>query len=264
MTEGFKKDGLSEADKGDVHDLFMEAVDARAKIPDELDAIADTLDKVWWNCKIAHAVGTTSGIISGCLTLAGVTVATGGVAAPLLYTGLGLGIIGSLINLGTSSVESSITSAKIEEAEKLWGEALDRINAVHTTVQSWLDKKEKTKVYYFLYLAEDSKLIDPAMLDLLYDIVSPGTLKHGEKLVKSVGAGITQTSDDVAQAGTKAWSKTAEKCAGKVLPAVNIVFLMADCVDLSFTIRDLVESNGPEVANMLRKKAKQLRERSTN
>lgn len=258
---------MSEADRSEVHDLLMKAVDACAKIQtnaSELDAIADTLEKVMRDCKIAHAAGTTFGIISGSLTLAGVTVATGGVAAPFLYAGLGLAVGGSLINLGTSSVESSITSAEIEKAKKLLGETFDSINVVHTTVQSWLDKKERTKILYFLYLAEDLKLIDPATLDLLYDMVSPSTLKVGSKLVKSAGAGITQASDDVAQAGAKAGFKTAEKYVGKVLPAVNIAFLIVDGLDLVFTVRDLVEKTQPEVAKVLRKKAKQLRELCTN
>ena len=102
------------------------------------------------DCKIAHAAGTTGGIIASCLALAGVTVATGGAATPVLLAGLGFGIGGAVTNIGTNCVESSINSAQIKKAEKLLGEALDSINVVHTTVQSWLDMKEMTRIAYIL------------------------------------------------------------------------------------------------------------------
>ena len=61
----------------------------------------------------------------------------------------------------------------------------------------------------------------------------------------------------MAQAGAKAGSK-AGKYAGKVLIAANIAFLMVDCIDLGFTVRDLVKNKGSEAAKDLSKKAKQL------
>ena len=292
-----------------LHDLQMMTVDARVKIQITMDsfrAAADKLDQVWWDCKIAHAAGTTGGIISGCLALAGVTVISGGTAMPFLLAGLGFGVGGAATNIGTSCVEASINSSEIEKAEKLWSEALDSINVVTTTVQSWLDKKEKARIAYILYLAEAFEFVDPILLNLLHDVVStvfgiPINLlkrlsaaaapsKAGAKLLTEVGAqggkGIAQladdaaqvgktglqvaddmaqvgkaglqASDDVAQAGAKAGSKSAGKYAGKVLIAANIAFLMVDCIDLGFTVRDLVKNKGSEAAKDLRRKAKQL------
>lgn len=233
-------------------------------------------------------------------------MATGGAATPVLLAGLGFGIGGAVTNIGTNCVESSINSAQIKKAEKLLGEALHSINVVHTTVQSWLDKKEKMKILYILYLAESFEFLDPVLLNLLHDMVSTAfgipinilkrlsaaaaPSKAGAKLFTNVGAqggkGIAQladdaaqagktglqmaddmaqvgkaglqASDDVAQAGAKAGSKTAGKYAGKVLIAANIAFLMVDCIDLGFTVRDLVENKGSEAAKELRKKANQL------
>ena len=73
-----------------------------------------------------------------------------------------------------------------------------------------------------------------------------------------VGKAGLQASDDVAQTGAKAGSTSAGKYAGKVLIAANIAFLMVDCIDLAFTVRDLVENKGSEAAKGLRLKAKQL------
>lgn len=291
-----------------LHDLQMKTVDARVKIQitvDSFHAAADKLDQVWRDCKIAHAAGTTGGIISGCLALGGI-VMSGGAATPFLLAGLGFGVGGAVTNIGTSCVEASINSSEIEKAEKLWREALDSINVVTTTVQSWLDKKEMARIAYILYLAEAFEFVDPVLLNLLHDVVSTvfgipinilkrlsaaaAPSKAGAKLLTEVGAqggkGIAQladdaaqvgktglqvaddmaqvgkaglqASDDVAQAGAKAGSKSAGKYAGKVLIAANIAFLMVDCIDLGFTVRDLVKNKGSEAAKDLRRKAKQL------
>ena len=61
----------------------------------------------------------------------------------------------------------------------------------------------------------------------------------------------------MAQAGAKAGSK-AGKYAGKVLIAANIAFLMVDCIDLGFTVRDLVQNRGSEAAKEPKAKARQL------
>ena len=291
-----------------LHDLQMKTVDARVKIQitvDSFRAAADKLDQVWRDCKIAHAAGTTGGIISGCLALGGI-VMSGGAATPFLLAGLGFGVGGAVTNIGTSCVEASINSSEIEKAEKLWREALDSINVVTTTVQSWLDKKEMARIAYILYLAEAFEFVDPVLLNLLHDVVSTvfgipinilkrlsaaaAPSKAGAKLLTEVGAqggkGIAQladdaaqvgktglqvaddmaqvgkaglqASDDVAQAGAKAGSKSAGKYAGKVLIAANIAFLMVDCIDLGFTVRDLVKNKGSVAAKDLRRKAKQL------
>ena len=291
-----------------LHDLQMRTVDARVKIQitaDSFRAAADKLDQVWRDCKIAHAAGTTGGIISGCLALGGI-VMSGGAATPFLLAGLGFGVGGAVTNIGTSCVEASINSSEIEKAEKLWREALDSINVVTTTVQSWLDKKEMARIAYILYLAEAFEFVDPVLLNLLHDVVSTvfgipinilkrlsaaaAPSKAGAKLLTEVGAqggkGIAQladdaaqvgktglqvaddmaqvgkaglqASDDLAQEGAKAGSNSAGKYAGKVLIVTNIAFLMVDCIDLGFTVRDLVKNKGSEAAKDLRRKAKQL------
>ena len=293
----------------DLHDFQIKTEDARVKIQRaaySFRAAANKLDQVWRDCKIAHAAGTTGGIISGCLALAGVTVATGGAATPFLLAGLGFGVGGAITNIGTSCVEASINSSEIKRAENLWSEALDSINVVTITVQSWLDKKGMAKIAYILYLADTLDFVDPILLNLLHDVVSTAfgipinilkrlsaaaaPSKAGAKLLKEVGAqggkriaqladdaaqaGKTglqvaddmaqvgkaglQASDDVAQAGAQAGSKSAGKYAGKVLIAANIAFLMVDCIDLGFTIRDLVQNRGSEAANKLREKAREL------
>ena len=83
--------------------------------------MAEKLDQVWEDCKIARAVWTTGQVISGGLTLAGATAVTGGTA--LLAAGVGLLFGGATTNIVASKVESSKNSAEVEKAEKLLGEA---------------------------------------------------------------------------------------------------------------------------------------------
>lgn len=248
---------------------------------------ADKLDQLWWDCKIAHAVGTTSGITSSCLGL--VAVVTGGAATPLLLAGLGFGFGGAAINIGTSFLEASINSSQIEMAERHWRRALDGINDLTTEVQKWLDRKEEVRIAYIFYLAEAFELLDPILQNLFQDLLSialeiPSFVM--EKLTAFGGKGIAQladgttqagktglqmtdditqagkvglqTSDDVAQTSAKTGSTSAGKSAGKVLIAVNVAFLVVDCIDLGFTVRDLVKNKGSEAAKELRRKAEQL------
>ena len=266
-------------------------MDARYKIQiaaDSLCVSADKLDQVWLDYKIAHALGTIGGIISGGLVLAGATVVAGSSATPFLLAGLGFGVGGALTNVGTSRVEASINFSEIKRAEKLWEEALDSINIITTTVQRWLDKKDKVRIAYMFYLAKAFEFVDPFLLKLLQDLVSAafeiprilliklsagaeGGVVGGIRIAKLAGkAGLQMTDmaqvgkaglqafDDVAQAGAKAGSTSAGKYAGKVLTAANIAFLMVDCIDLAFTVRDLVENKGSEAAKGLRLNAKQL------
>ena len=298
-----------------LYDLQIQTVDARVKIQktaNSFRAAADKLDQLSRDCKIAHATGTTGGIISSCLALAAVTVVSGGATTPILLAGLGFGVAGALTNIGTSFVEASINSSEIKKAEKLLREASDSINVFTTTVQSWLDKKEMTKIAYILYVAEAFDFVDPVLLNLLHDMASTvfgipinilkrlsaaaAPSKAGAKLLTEVGArggkGIAQfaddaaqagktglqvaddmaqvgkaglqASDDVAQAGAKAGFKSVGKYAGKVLIVANVAFLMVDCIDLGFTVRDLVKNKGSEAAKDLREKARQLEDLLNN
>ena len=250
---------------------------------------ADKLDQVWWDCKIAHAAGTTGGIISSCLGLAGVTVVTGGAATPLLLAGLGFGVGGALTNLGTSCVEASINSSEIKKAERHWQRAIDGINDLTTEVQKWLDRKEEVRIAYIYYLAVAFEFLDPILQNLFQQLLSitleipslvmeklaalggegiallaDGTTRAGktglqmtDDITQAGKAGL-QASDDVAQTSAKTGSTSAGKSAGKVLIAVNVAFLVVDCIDLGFTVRDLVKNKGSEAAKELRRKAEQL------
>ena len=105
---------------------------------------ADKLDKVWKDCKMSNAIGTSSGIVGGILTVGGgiATMMTAGAATPLLLVGMGFGAASVGTKLGTGFVDSSINTTEIKKAEKDLKETLDCINDVQDTVQWMLDSKE--------------------------------------------------------------------------------------------------------------------------
>ena len=132
---------------------------------------ADKLDQVCRDCKKAHAIGTTGGVVSGLITL-GVTVLSGGAVSPLLLaTGMGLGLGGAAINLGSSHIETATNSAEVKEAEKLLKETSDCVKKVNALIKHMLETKEAARVAYICCLATQLKL-DPFVINFLHEVSS--------------------------------------------------------------------------------------------
>ena len=124
-----------------------------------LRAAAEKLDDVWAKHYIAHACGTSFGVIGGFLTVGGgiATLMTAGAASPLLIAGLGFGVTGASTNVIAKVLESAITEAnkdlketydidlgftindmvknKGSEAAKLLREKADELEALYITIQ---------------------------------------------------------------------------------------------------------------------------------
>ena len=276
----------------DLAEQVVDACDNMKMTGDSFREMADTLDQNCRDCRLAHAAATGGGIVSSVLGLLALTIVSGGTIVPLV--GLGFGAAGALTSVGTGVVEAKINSSIIKKAEKLWGETLDSINVVTTTVQSLLHNKEAGRIVYILYLAEAYKIVDPVLLDLLHDVVSNifgisidklkslsaaaaskvlGT--QGGKVIAQLADDATQVgktglqvADDMAQVGkaglqasddaAQAGFESVGKYAGKVMIVANVAFLMVDCIDLAFTVRDILKNKGSEAAKDLRRKARQL------
>ena len=105
-----------------------------------LRAAAEFLDKVWKDCKIASAVGSSVGITGGVLTVLGgvATVMTAGAATPLLIAGTAFGVAGACTNLGTSAVEASANSTVIQGAE-------EAVETANRAIQTFRERMNKLK-----------------------------------------------------------------------------------------------------------------------
>ena len=181
-----------------------------------LRAAAKKLDNVWWDCKTAHAVGTSVGIVGGLLSIGGgiATVMTAGTATPLLVAGLSLGGAGATTNIGAAAVEALINSAEIKKAEEQLGETMNSINEVNRIVQKILMAKETARLIYIYYLAKTLKLGGPAVLKILRELVffSAGT---PTKMVVQVAETVMACAQTVTLAGAKAATQGGAQGAGK-------------------------------------------------
>ena len=181
-----------------------------------LRAAAKKLDNVWRDCKIAHAVGTSDGIVGGLLSIGGgiATVMTAGTATPLLVARLSLGGAGATTNIGAATVEALINSAEIKKAEEQLGETMNSINEVNRIVQKILMAKETARLIYIYYLAKTLKLGGPVVLKILRELVffSAGT---PTKIVVQVAETVMACAQTVTQASAKAATQGGAQGAGK-------------------------------------------------
>ncbi|KAJ1062307.1 hypothetical protein K5549_012788 [Capra hircus] len=87
----------------------------------KLRELADKVDKVHRDCTIANVVASSTGIVSGALSILGVVLApcTAGLSLGLSAAGLGLGTAASVTSFSTMLVESINTSSAENQASSL-------------------------------------------------------------------------------------------------------------------------------------------------
>ncbi|PFX20552.1 Apolipoprotein L3 [Stylophora pistillata] len=206
-------------DKGDLKVLQekTEKMNTNAKeTAESLRAAAKKLDDVWRDCKTAHAVGTSVGIVGGILSIGGgiAAILTAGVATPLSIAGLCVGGAGATTNLGTAIVEGLINSAEIKKAEKHLDETIESVNEVNRIVQTVLIAKERVRLIYIYYLAKSLKLGSPVVMMILRELVffSSGT---PTKMAVQVAQKVMACAQAASQAGAKAATQSGAQGAGK-------------------------------------------------
>ena len=107
---------------------------------------ADKLDQVCRDHQKAHAVGAAGGVVSGLIAI-GATVTTWGAASPLLLAaGMGFGLGGAAINLGSSHIETAATSIEVKKVERMLKETLDCVDEVNALIKDWLNTKEEVRL----------------------------------------------------------------------------------------------------------------------
>ncbi|XP_059792867.1 apolipoprotein L3-like isoform X4 [Balaenoptera ricei] len=92
----------------------------------KLHALADKADKVHRGCTISNIVASSTGAVSGVLTILGLTLApvTAGTSLALFATGSGLGAAAVVTSMSTSIVEGVSTLAAETEASRLTSTAV--------------------------------------------------------------------------------------------------------------------------------------------
>ena len=261
---------LTEAEKQqarkDLEDLKVKTRKVISKVSVTVNshrAAANYLDEKWRNYSKVRVVGYTSGVTGGLLTITGgiAMLASAGVAAPFFLAGVSLGVAGAGTNVAASIHEAAINSSEIKKAEMDLHDTLDSIKEVKATVKKWLVEKEKTRLLYICHLAwETLKLSDPAVIAILQKEVLPSLELETHEVKSAKGSAARWAA---AQTVTAAAVVTG--AAGGVLQGVaqasaraGIVCLWWDAKNLQYTIQEIVEDKGSDVARCLRQKADEL------
>ena len=281
---------LSEADIQRIRkDLIKKITPETKESVKSLREAATYLDKVWKDCKIAHASGCSagSGIVGAGLTIGGgvATILTMGAAAPLLIAGIVIGVAGAGTNVGTAIVEKAINSSKIKEAEKDLKQYHDVLEKELSVIQNMIqacdkDNQENSSAPDQKISKDIAKSVGVLSKDFVIPSAGIGAGLHelmtqcvnvsaksvgkgsanatGQTAAKAAGMATAEGTGDAVESGAKAGLKAGGCIAAKVTIALSAVVLFVDAVDLGFTIRDIVKNKGSDAARCLREKADKM------
>ena len=279
---------LSEADIQRIRkDLIKKITPETKESVKSLREAATYLDKVWKDCKIAHASGCSAGIVGAGLTIGGgvATILTMGAAAPLLIAGIVIGVAGAGTNVGTAIVEKAINSSKIKEAEKDLKQYHDVLEKELSVIQNMIqacdkDNQENSSAPDQKISKDIAKSVGVLSKDFVIPSAGIGAGLHelmtqcvnvsaksvgkgsanatGQTAAKAAGMATAEGTGDAVESGAKAGLKAGGCIAAKVTIALSAVVLFVDAVDLGFTIRDIVKNKGSDAARCLREKADKM------
>jgi len=236
----------------------------------KLERAADYLDSVWLRCRVSKTMGTSVSLVGGGLTIAGgiLTIATAGVATPVLIAGIATSSVGAATNIGTSIVEKLLNSKQIKdlnaafERDKMLTMKFER---QIEEVKRHQDSPHLSLLYYSIkqFLGADHLLmaiLKEVLVEVLVDVKGEEEKKEMASLMNSKdGVQYNPLDAGALVEGGKVIGQNSFKMAGQVIIGVSAAFLVWDAIDLGFTISDLVRKKGSQSAKVLRDKAGMLR-----
>jgi len=240
----------------------------------KLERAADYLDSVWLRCRVSKTMGTSVSLVGGGLTIAGgiLTIATAGVATPVLIAGIATSSVGAATNIGTSIVEKLLNSKQIKDLNA----AFERDKMLTTKFERQIEEvkrhQDSPHLSLLYYSIKQFLGADHLLMAILKEVLLSGLLvdANGDQEEKREPASLMkQESKDGVQynpldagalvEGGKVIGQNSFKMAGQVIIGVSAAFLVWDAIDLGFTISDLVRKKGSQSAKVLRDKAVMLK-----
>ncbi|XP_005877884.1 PREDICTED: apolipoprotein L3 [Myotis brandtii] len=223
----------------------------------KLYTLADEVDEVHRDCTITQVAASTTGAVSGILTIVGLSLApfTAGVSLVLSATGVGLGAAAAVTGVTASIVEASKNaSAKAEasrllstgsDTEKLVGEVLSR----STPKIASLARKCYQSLQVIVKNARAFKLAkaNPRLAAKATRFLRTGTVsvRSGKQVQKAFGGTALAMSKEARVFGA----------------ATAGIFLLMDVVDLVKESMHLHEGAKAQSAEELRQQAQELERR---
>ncbi|XP_015415691.1 PREDICTED: apolipoprotein L3 [Myotis davidii] len=223
----------------------------------KLYALADEVDKVHRDCTITQVAASSTGAVSGILTISSLALApfTAGASLLLLVTGAGLGAAAAVTHVATSIVEDAKNTSAKAEASRL----LSTGNDTEKMVRELLFRS-KLKIYYLKWKCSRSlKVIVKNSRAFRVAKANPVLAAKATRFLR-MGAVSAQSGKEVQKVfrGTVlAMSKGA-----RVFGAATAgVFLILDVVDLVKESKHLHEGAKARSAKELRQEAQELERR---
>ncbi|KAK7801198.1 hypothetical protein U0070_015375 [Myodes glareolus] len=232
----------------------------------KLHALADKIDKVHRDCTITQVVASSTGAVSGVLTILGFALApvTAGVSLGLSATGLGLGAAAAVTSVSTTIVEKVSTASVEAEASQF----LPRSNDTENDIKSNNTEKDIKEVVKkntprlisvtknsFRNLEGMKKNIDAIKLTK----VNPCLANNAKRLMTTGKVSAKNTTQVKKAFGGTALAMT--KGARIMGAATAGLSLVTDVVSLIDDSKHLLEGAKAESAEKLRQQAKDLEQK---
>merc|ERR1712013_331825 len=197
------------------------------------------------------------------------TVATAGVATPVLIAGIATSSVGAATNIGTSIVEKLLNSKQVKDLNA----AVERDKMLTTKFERQIEEvkrhQDSPHLSLLYYSIKQFLGADHLLMAILKEMLLSGLVDgKGEEDEREPASLMKQESKDGVQynpldagalvEGGKVIGQNSFKMAGQVIIGVSAAFLVWDAIDLGFTISDLVRKKGSQSAKVLREKAAML------
>ncbi|XP_036063456.1 apolipoprotein L3-like [Onychomys torridus] len=223
----------------------------------KLHALADKIDKVHRDCTITQVVASSTGAVSGVLTILGLALApvTAGISLGLSATGLGLGAAAAVTSVSTTIVEKVSTVTAEAEASQLVPTSKDPGKAIREVLEKTTPRLFSVSKNSFQNLEVIKKNIDAIKL-----AKANTRLANNAKRLMTTGRVSARNTRQVQKAfgGTAlAMSKGA-----RIMGAATAgLFLVLDVVSLVQDSMHLSEGGKTESAAKLRQQAQDLEQK---
>lgn len=187
--------------------------------------VANELDKVWKDCRIAYAAGSGATTVGCLLSIFGgiATIMTAGAAGPLAVAGVSIGAAGTLTKLGTLVVERLLNSSTLTEAEEAVQKANRAIEKVRMVITGLRIAKSQLHLVYLSGIAIKMLGKDHLLVAFLKDVVHSDVLAKFLPSVmkalpgiKELAVGTVEKAASAAQGGLIVTSKQAMSVSLKV------------------------------------------------
>merc|ERR1712172_16869 len=236
----------------------------------KLERAADYPDSVWLRCRVSKTMGTSVSLVGGGLTIAGgiLTIATAGVATPVLIAGIATSSVGAATNIGTSIVEKLLNSKQIKDLNAAFEHDKMLTTKFERRIEEVKRHQDSPHLSLLYYSIKQFLGADHLLMAILKEVLL-SALIDGDEEKREPASLMKQESKNGVQynpldagalvEGGKVIGQNSFKMAGRVIIGVSAAFLVWDAIDLGFTISDLVRKKGSHSAKVLRDKAVMLR-----